>query len=82
MQGYGTNRSVIDSLYGGWTPAAAVPTYSAIPEGPAVAQAGAGFTPGYGPSSASASPHLGLHAAGISTIALVVLAIIWCRLPV
>ena len=71
------NSSVVGSLYGGWTPAASVPTYSAIPEGPRVAQAGAGFSP-----AAPVCPkRLGLHAAAISTAALIALAALWCWLP-
>lgn len=73
------NRSVIGSLYGGWTPAAAVPAASTIPEGPAtITQQGFGMT---GSGSTPRACNAGSRAAAISTAALVALAVMWAVLP-
>jgi hypothetical protein len=73
--GTGVNGSVVGNLYGGYG-AAAVPAASGIPEGPGTITQQAWGVPGPGSGS-----RLGLHAAGISTAALVLLVFIWWSLP-
>jgi hypothetical protein len=73
--GTGVSGSVVGSLYGGY-PAAAVPAASTVPEGPGTITQQAFGVPGVGQG-----PRTGLHAAGIGTLALALLAFIWWALP-
>jgi hypothetical protein len=79
--GTGLNGSVVGGLYGGYgngTPgSAAAPAASGIPEGPGtITQQAWGVPPATG-----AGAGIGLRAASIGTIALVLLGIIWWTLP-
>lgn len=72
----GLNGSVVGGLYGGYG-GASVPAASTVPEGPrTITQQAFGV-----PSATSPSGSLGLKAAGISTGALILLAVIWWMLP-
>jgi len=73
--GTGVSGSVVGGLYGGYG-SASVPAASGVPEGPGTITQQA-----FGVPSAGAGPAVGLHAAGISTIALVLLGFIWWALP-
>jgi hypothetical protein len=73
--GTGVSSSVVGSLYGGYG-GAAVPGASNIPEGPTTITQQA-----WGVPSANGGSMIGLHAAGISTGALILLAFIWWALP-
>jgi hypothetical protein len=73
--GTGVSGSVVGNLYGGYG-GAAVPAASGIPEGPGTITQQA-----WGVPSASGGSNIGLHAAGISTLALVALVFIWWALP-
>jgi hypothetical protein len=73
--GTGVTGSVVGNLYGGYG-GAAVPGVSTVPEGPATITQQA-----WGVPSASSGSRIGLHAAGISTAALIVLGFIWWALP-
>lgn len=71
--GFNGGGSVVGGLYRG----ASVPAASTVPEGPnTITQQAWGVPPAGGPSS-----RVGLHAAGISTGALVLLVLIWWALP-
>lgn len=73
--GTGVSGSVVGGLYGGYG-GAAVPAASGIPEGPTtITQQAWGVPPAGGGSM------IGLHAAGISTAALILLGFIWWALP-
>lgn len=71
----GVTGSVVGGLYSGYG-GAAVPAASGIPEGPGTITQQA-----WGVPSASSGSNVGLHAAGIGTIALVLLGFIWWALP-
>jgi hypothetical protein len=73
--GTGVSGSVVGNLYGGYG-SAAVPGVSGIPEGPGTITQQA-----WGVPSAGSGSMIGLHAAGISTLALVMLGFIWWALP-
>lgn len=73
--GTGVGGSVVGGLYGGYPPAA-VPAASTVPEGPRTITQQA-----YGVPSVTSGTRIGLHAAGIGTIALGLLAFIWWALP-
>jgi hypothetical protein len=73
--GTGVSSSVVGSLYGGYG-SSAVPGVSTVPEGPTTITQQA-----WGVPSAGSGSMIGLHAAGISTAALVLLAFIWWALP-
>lgn len=73
--GTGVTGSVVGNLYGGYGGAAA-PAASGVPEGPGTITQQA-----WGVPSPSSGSRVGLHAAGISTLALVVLGFIWWALP-
>jgi hypothetical protein len=73
--GTGVTGSVVGNLYGGYG-GAAVPGVSTVPEGPGTITQQA-----WGVPSPSSGSRAGLHAAGISTAALVVLGFIWWALP-
>lgn len=73
--GFTGSGSVVGGLYQGYG-SAAVPAASTVPEGPVtITQQGFGVPP------AGMSSGCGLKAAGISTGALVLLALIWWALP-
>jgi hypothetical protein len=72
--GTGVSSSVVGNLYGGYG-SAAVPGVSTVPEGPSTITQQAWGVPSSGGSM------IGLHAAGISTGALILLAFIWWALP-
>lgn len=72
--GTGVSGSVVGGLYGGYG-SAAVPGVSTVPEGPGTITQQAWGVPSAG------SSRIGLHAAAISTAALVVLGFIWWALP-
>lgn len=73
--GTGFRGSAVGSLYGGYN-GASVPAASTVPEGPAtITQQAFGVPP------AGGTPARGLHAAAISTGALVLLLVIWWTLP-
>ena len=72
--GTGVSGSVVGNLYGGYGGAAG-PGVSNVPEGPGTITQQAWGVPSAGQSM------LGLHAAGISTAALVLLVFIWWALP-
>lgn len=71
----GLSGSVVGGLYGGYG-SAAVPAATGVPEGPGTITQQA-----WGVPSASGGRNVGLHAAGISTGALILLAFIWWALP-
>jgi hypothetical protein len=73
--GTGVTGSVVGNLYGGYG-GAAVPGASTVPEGPNTITQQA-----WGVPSPSSGSRVGLHAAAISTAALVVLGFIWWALP-
>lgn len=73
--GTGVSGSVVGSLYGGYG-GASVPAASTVPEGPRTITQQA-----WGVPSAGGGSRVGLHAAGIGTIALGLLAFIWWALP-
>lgn len=74
--GTGFTGSAVGNLYGGYN-GASVPPASTVPEGPVtITQQGFGVPPATG-----ATPSRGLHAAAISTGALILLAFIWWTLP-
>lgn len=73
--GTGVSGSVVGGLYGGYG-GASVPAASGIPEGPGTITQQA-----FGVPSASGGSRIGLHAAAISTAALVLLGFIWWALP-
>ncbi len=73
--GTGVTGSVVGGLYGGYG-GASVPAASAVPEGPRTITQQA-----WGVPSASSGSNVGLHAAGIGTLALGLLAFIWWALP-
>jgi hypothetical protein len=71
----GLNGSVVGGLYGGYG-GASVPPATGVPEGPGtITQQAWGVPPADGGSN------VGLKAAGISTLALVTLVVIWWVLP-
>jgi hypothetical protein len=73
--GFSGASSVVGGLYGGYG-SAAVPAASNIPEGPTtITQQAFGVPPAGGGSNC------GIHAAAISTGALVTLLLIWWALP-
>lgn len=74
--GTGVGGSVVGNLYGGYGTGSAVPAPAGIPEGPRTITEQA-----YGVPSATSGTRVGLHAAGIGTIALGLLAFIWWALP-
>lgn len=73
--GTGFSGSVVGNLYGGYG-GAAVPAATSIPEGPATITQQAWGVPG-----AADGSRIGLHAAGIGTLALAALIFIWWALP-
>jgi hypothetical protein len=73
--GTGVTGSVVGNLYGGYG-GAAVPQASGVPEGPGTITQQA-----WGVPSPSSGSRIGLHAAAISTGALVLLGLIWWALP-
>lgn len=73
--GTGVTGSVVGGLYGGYG-GAAVPAASGIPEGPSTITQQA-----WGVPTAGGGSQLGLHAAGIGTLALGLLVFIWWALP-
>ncbi len=72
--GAGFRGSAVGNLYGGYG-GASVPAASTVPEGPVTITQQA-----FGVSPSGGSPR-GLHAAAISTGALILLAVIWWTLP-
>jgi hypothetical protein len=72
--GTGVTGSVVGNLYGGYG-GAAVPGVSGVPEGGTITQQA------WGVPSPGSGTMIGLHAAGISTAALVLLGFIWWALP-
>jgi len=73
--GTGVGGSVVGNLYGGY-PGASMPAAAVIPEGNGTITQQA-----FGVPSVSSGTRIGLHAAGISTLALGLLAFIWWALP-
>ena len=73
--GTGVSGSVVGDLYGGYGNAS-VPAASGIPEGPGTITQQA-----WGVPSAGGSRNTGLHAQGISAVALGILVFIWWVLP-
>jgi hypothetical protein len=74
--GFSGGGSVVSGLYSGYG-GAAVPAASTVPEGPnTITQQAWGVPPASGSGT-----NCGLHAAGISTGALVLLVLIWWALP-
>lgn len=73
----GLNGSVVGGLYGGYG-GASVPAASTVPEGPRTITQQAFGVPS---ASSGTGGNVGLRAAGVSTGALILLALIWWALP-
>lgn len=75
--GFNGGGSVVGGLYRGYGSGGSVPAASTVPEGPVtITQQAWGVPPASGGGTSC-----GLHAAGISTGALVLLVLIWWALP-